>query len=83
MESFELREAFQLFDTNKDGKLTFDELDSLFKKLRADGKIKPSEIRALVSVADRDKNGTIEFNVRHHFASILLYRIHQSNGENV
>ena len=39
------------------------ELENLFKKLCADGRIKQSEVHALLKNADKDKSRTITFDV--------------------
>jgi len=61
----ELREAFALFDADGDGEVTVKELSDIFKKLRAENKIKQSELQALLRASDKDKNGTINFQEFH------------------
>ena len=39
------------------------ELENMFNKLCTDGRIKKSEVHALVKLADKDKSGTITFDV--------------------
>ena len=39
------------------------ELEDVFKKLCTDGRIKHSEVHALLKLADKDKSGTITFDV--------------------
>ena len=39
------------------------ELEGMFKKLCTDGRIKLSEVHALLKIADKDKSGTITFDV--------------------
>lgn len=39
------------------------ELEDVFKKLCTDGRIKKSEVHALLKLADKDKSGTITFDV--------------------
>ena len=39
------------------------ELEDVFKKLCTDGRIKQSEVHALLKLADKDKSGTITFDV--------------------
>ena len=39
------------------------ELAGMFKKLCTDGRIKQSEVHALLRIADKDKSGTITFDV--------------------
>jgi len=63
--NFELQEAFDLFDTDGDGQVTMAELEGMFKKLCTDGRIKPSEVHALLKIADKDKSGTITFDEFH------------------
>ena len=63
-DSLELREAFKLFDADKDGEVTVKELHNIFEKLSDDNRIRRSEIQALLRAADTDKNGTINFQVK-------------------
>ena len=39
------------------------ELEGMFKKLCTDGRMKQSEVHALLKIADKDKSGTITFDV--------------------
>ena len=43
--------------------VTMTELEGMFKKLCTDGRIKQSEVHALLKIADKDKSGTITFDV--------------------
>ena len=63
-DSLELREAFKLFDADKDGEVTVKELHNIFEKLSDDNRIRRSEIQALLRAADTDKNGTINYQVK-------------------
>lgn len=56
----ELREAFDLFDRNKVGRITDEDLKTVMESLR----LQPSEaeIKNMISQADIDGNGSIDFN---------------------
>jgi len=55
----ELKDAWNLFDTNKDGKITAAELKSAMKKLGQTASDK--EIQAMIKEVDKDNNGTVEW----------------------
>ena len=48
------------------------ELEGMFKKLCTDGRIKPSEVHALLKIADKDKSGTITFDVSKLLSSQIV-----------
>lgn len=53
------REAFDFFDTSKDGQLDFDELDSLFRRV---GVVRrKEEIRKILKDVDTDNSGQVDF----------------------
>merc|ERR1712106_147763 len=56
----ELREAFHLFDQDKDGLITTDELIKLIAKVG--GSMTEGEARGLIRQADKDKNGGIDLS---------------------
>lgn len=68
IEQKEFREAFKLFDSNNDGFITVEEMKELMKKLGRN--MSDGEARAVMSLADRDNNGLIDFE---EFS--LLWRI--------
>ncbi|XKL65671.1 hypothetical protein PGB90_009091 [Kerria lacca] len=55
----EIKEAFLLFDKNKDGRITMAELGVVMRSLGQ--KPTESELRGMVNEVDQDGNGTIEF----------------------
>merc|ERR1711935_712499 len=56
----ELKEAFSLFDDDKDGFVTMDELRKLIEKVG--GHMTEAEAGALIHLADRDGNNCIDFS---------------------
>eukprot|EP00090_Calanus_glacialis_P030678 TRINITY_DN49732_c0_g1_i1.p1 TRINITY_DN49732_c0_g1~~TRINITY_DN49732_c0_g1_i1.p1 ORF type:complete len:146 (-),score=55.44 TRINITY_DN49732_c0_g1_i1:71-508(-) len=56
----ELREAFHLFDQDKDGLITTEELIKLIDKVG--GCMTEGEARGLIRQADKDKNGGIDLS---------------------
>ena len=56
--------------------MTIAELESMFKKLCTDGRITQSEVHTLLKVADKDKSGTITFDV----SKLLITKISISKG---
>ena len=55
----EIREAFDLFDTDKSGSIDYHELKVAIRALGFD--IKKEEVRRIMSEVDREGTGTIEF----------------------
>lgn len=55
----ELKDAFALFDLDKDGKITEKELASVMKKLGSF--TSDADVREMIREVDLDKNGTIDF----------------------
>ncbi|CAH8595714.1 unnamed protein product [Schistosoma guineensis] len=60
MEDNDLREAFILFDVNRDGRITETELESVLGFLGV--KTTRDEVRRMIQDADCDGNGTVEFD---------------------
>jgi len=56
----EFRESFELFDVNKDGYITMEELRGMMEWL--DQKCTEIELQRIMKAADLDKNGKIDFN---------------------
>ena len=50
----------------------------MFKKLCTDGRITQTEVHTLLKVADKDKSGTITFDV----SKLLITKISISKGKN-
>ena len=55
----ELRQAYNLFDTNKDGTLTPEEIKKLIAKVGLD--LKSNEIDELIRHLDKNNDGSITF----------------------
>ena len=58
------------------------ELEDVFKKLCTDGRIKQSEVYALLKLADKDKSGTLTFDVSNSMIienRIDIYTYNKSN----
>ncbi|CAF2774344.1 unnamed protein product [Rotaria sp. Silwood2] len=56
----ELKDAFDLFDSDKSGKISEKELGNVFKALSI--KVSDSQLKKLVAEMDTDKSGQIEFD---------------------
>jgi len=66
----DLKEAFSLFDDNKDGLISSEELVKLIEKLG--GVMTEGQAKALVSLADKDDNGNIDFQEFHSLLNLVL-----------
>eukprot|EP01050_Picozoa_sp_SAG11_P007855 SAG11_NODE_666_length_7841_cov_24.388272_9_plen_153_part_00 len=66
----EIREAFDLFDTDKSGSIDYHELKVAIRALGFD--IKKEEVRRIIVEVDREGTGTIEFP---EFLSIMTEKI--------
>lgn len=66
----DLKEAFSLFDDNKDGLISSEELVKLIEKLG--GVMTEGQAKALVSLADKDDNGNIDFQEFHSLWNLVL-----------
>jgi Ca2+-binding EF-hand superfamily protein len=66
----EIREAFDLFDTDKSGSIDYHELKVAIRALGFD--IKKEEVRRIMAEVDREGTGTIEFP---EFLSIMTEKI--------
>ena len=56
--TFSLEESFRLFDTNKNGRLTPEEITRVF----AENNIELAGVPRLVELIDTDEDGTVEFD---------------------
>ena len=54
--------------------ITMAELENLFAKLCTDNRIKQSEVHALLKVADKDKSGTITFDVSFYISPMKVFK---------
>jgi centrin-3 len=66
----EIREAFDLFDTDKSGSIDYHELKVAIRALGFD--VKKEEVRRILAEVDREGTGTIEFP---EFLSIMTEKI--------
>mmetsp|Transcript_13078 Transcript_13078/g.19732 ORF Transcript_13078/g.19732 Transcript_13078/m.19732 type:complete len:674 (+) Transcript_13078:67-2088(+) len=67
MVCLQLKNGYQLFDTNNDGEISHDEFKNVLKKI-AKRPIEDLDIERIFGVADEDANGVIEF---HEFQNLL------------
>ena len=58
-ENDNLRAAFEVFDTDKNGRIDLKELRNLLKTLGED--VTDDQVTEMMTVADLDNNGTIDF----------------------
>ena len=87
MNEQELREAFALFDVDKDGKITEVELSAVMKKLGTF--TSDSDVKDMVRESDADKNGTIDFAefsvmmTKHQRKLSLMaaFKVYDKNGD--
>jgi calmodulin len=66
----DIREAFDLFDKDQDGRITSIELLTVMKALRQPAS--DVEIQEMITHADKDGNGTVEFD---EFLSMMTRRL--------
>ncbi|KAJ8044772.1 Calmodulin [Holothuria leucospilota] len=67
---YEFKEAFQMFDKDKDGVIKVDELEMVMKLL--DQNMTKKEVRDMFNEADADGNGSIDFN---EFLSMMAQKM--------
>ncbi|KAB5529429.1 hypothetical protein DKX38_019510 [Salix brachista] len=72
----EFREAFCLFDKDGDGRITFEELATVFKSL--DHGATEEELRIMIREVDADGNGTIEFG---EFWNLMARKIKENDAD--
>jgi len=73
----ELKEAFSLFDKNNDGLISLSEMSSMMERLSA--KMTEGEVKAVMSLADRDNNGNIDFEEFHHLWALVMGNSEEEN----
>lgn len=66
----DFREAFDLFDKDRDGRITSHELLTVMKNIRQPAT--DSDIQDMITHADKDGNGTVEFD---EFLSMMARRL--------
>lgn len=64
----EIRHAFELFDQNQDGILTFDELKLTLEKYLSNSTIDDWQLRQMIELADRSGHGHVSFEDFLHVA---------------
>jgi len=72
----ELREAFNLFDTDSSGTIDVKELKAAMRALGFT--VKKAEIRKMISEIDKDESGTVEFN---EFVDMMTGRMAQRDSK--
>ncbi|KAL5009330.1 hypothetical protein ScPMuIL_014911 [Solemya velum] len=77
----EWREAFDMFDQNKDGRITSSELGDVMRSLEQS----PSEeeLRKMIEEVDRDGNGTVEFDEFVLMMKRTAHKIAEESPENM
>ena len=59
-----------MFDKNNDGLISLSEMSSMMERLSA--KMTEGEGKAVMSLADRDNNGNIDFEEFHHLWALVM-----------
>ncbi|RWR80977.1 calmodulin-like protein 11 isoform X2 [Cinnamomum micranthum f. kanehirae] len=72
----EYRAAFQLFDRNNDGRISFEELEQVIRSLGRNPQ--QQEIRDMITEFDADGNGTIEYE---EFYNFMTREMEESEAE--
>mmetsp|Transcript_20601 Transcript_20601/g.83626 ORF Transcript_20601/g.83626 Transcript_20601/m.83626 type:complete len:154 (-) Transcript_20601:1806-2267(-) len=72
----EFREAFALFDKDRDGSITIDELGGVMRSL--DSTPSDEVLRMMISEVDADGNGSIDFA---EFLTLMARKMKQSDGQ--
>jgi len=73
----ELQQAFNLFDANKDGMISMEEMRMLLTKVG--GQMSEGQVKAVMAIADRDKNSLIDFAEFHSLWSLVLGEIEEES----
>ena len=72
----EFKEAFNIFDKDKDGYITVKELDQIMKNLGQSPT--ESELQNMINEVDIDRNGTIDFR---EFLGIMMKKLKETDSE--
>ncbi|KAL2464241.1 Ca2+-binding protein 1 [Forsythia ovata] len=56
-----IRSAFDVLDADHDGKISYDDLQSLYRGFSVDGALEEDVIGSMISMADANKDGYVEF----------------------
>ena len=72
----EFKEAFNIFDKDKDGYITVKELDQIMKNLGQSPT--ESELQNMINEVDIDRNGTIDFG---EFLGIMMKKLKETDSE--
>ncbi|KAJ8650441.1 hypothetical protein MRB53_003464 [Persea americana] len=75
----EYKEAFDLFDKDGDGRITFQELAHVFNSCLRQNR-PPQELYTMITEVDADGNGTIEFD---EFLHVMTRKVKESDAEEV
>ncbi|KAJ7956328.1 putative Calcium-dependent protein kinase [Quillaja saponaria] len=73
-----IRDMFTLMDTDKDGKVTYEELKAGLRKVGS--QLAESEIKMLMEVADVDGNGVLDYG---EFVAVTIHLQRMENDEHI
>jgi len=74
----DIKEAFAVFDENRDGKITVDELDRVVRRL--DMRPTDSDLRDMIAEVDLDKDGAINLE---EFKQLLAPHLREPNDNDI
>jgi calmodulin len=72
-----LRPAFDVLDSDRDGRISHADLKKFYSDLASSASISDEEIAAMISAADSDKNGFVDFN---EFERVLTRRKRENSA---
>ncbi|CAO2821462.1 unnamed protein product [Amaranthus hypochondriacus] len=75
----EYRQAFEVIDYDHDGKISGDDLRSFYASISGAGDDEEEIIKAMISVADANKDGYVQYN---EFEKFLKERIEKEKAKN-
>jgi calmodulin len=72
-----LRPAFDVLDSDRDGRISLTDLKKFYSDLASSAPISDEEIEAMISAADSDMNGFVDFN---EFERVLTRRKRENSA---